>query len=48
MKKNRILALDSQGAYQWNDFKEPRLLLLPIERKVLNLSTDSTEVTVAI
>ena len=36
MRKHRILALDSQGAYQRNDFNEPRLLHLPILRKALN------------
>ena len=34
---HRILALI--GAYQRNDFSEPRLLHLPIQRKVLNSLT---------
>ena len=33
MKKDRILALDSEGAYQRNNFSEPRLLHLPIHRR---------------
>ena len=36
MGKNRILALISWGSYQRNDFHEPRLLHLPINRKGLN------------
>ena len=39
MGKNRTLALDSWGAYHRNDFNEPRLLHLPIYRKVLNSFT---------
>ena len=39
MEKSRRLALDRQGADQRNDFNEPRLLHLPILRKVLNLLT---------
>ena len=35
MWKHRILIPDSWGAYQRNDFSEPRLLHLPIVRKVL-------------
>ena len=34
--ENRILAPESWGAHQRNDFSEPRLLHLPIHRKVLN------------
>ena len=34
-----ILAPDSWGAYQRNDFSEPRLLHLPIHRKALNSLT---------
>ena len=38
MWKHRILAPDSWGAYQRNDFSEPRLLHLPIQSaKFLNL-----------
>ena len=37
--KHRILAPDSWGAYQRNDFSEPRLLHLPIHRKALNSLT---------
>ena len=33
MKKDKILALDSEGAYQRNNFSEPRLLHLPIHRR---------------
>ena len=33
MKKDRILALDSEGAYQRNNFSKPRLLHLPRHRK---------------
>ena len=36
--ENKILAPDSEGAYKRNDFSEPRLLLLPIYRKMLNSS----------
>ena len=36
MRKHRILVPDSWGGYQRNDFNEPRLLHLPIFRKVLN------------
>ena len=32
-EKNRILALDSQDAYQKDNFNEPRLLHLPIHKK---------------
>ena len=39
MEKNRILALDNQGANQRNDFIEPRFLHLPIHRKALNSLT---------
>ena len=39
MGKHRILALDSQGAHQRNDFSEPRPLHLPIHRKALNSLT---------
>ena len=35
----QILAPDSWGAYQRNDFSEPRLLHLPIHRKALNSLT---------
>ena len=34
--ENRMLAPDSWGGHQRNDFSEPRLLCLPIHRKVLN------------
>ena len=34
--KHRILAPDGWGAYQGNNFSEPRLLHLPIHRKTLN------------
>ena len=37
--KNRILAVDSRGAYQRNDSNEPGLLPLPINKKVLNSLT---------
>ena len=37
--KNRILAPDSWGAYQRNDFSEPWLLYLPEHRKALNSLT---------
>ena len=37
MGKNRIRAPESGGVYQRNDFSEPRLLHLPIQRKVLDL-----------
>ena len=33
------LPLDGQGAYQWNDFNEPRLLWLPSHGKGLNSLT---------
>ena len=36
MWKHRILAPNHWGAYQRNDFSEPRLLQLPIYRKALN------------
>lgn len=36
---NRMLALESQGAYQRNDLSEPRLWHLPIHWKVLNSLT---------
>ena len=39
VRKHQILALQSWGAYQWNDFNEPRLLHLPIHRKALNCLT---------
>ena len=39
VRKHRILAPDSWGAYQRNDFSEPRLLHLPIHRKALNSLT---------
>ena len=39
MWKHRILASDNWGAYQRNDFSEPRLLHLPIQGKVLNSLT---------
>ena len=39
MWKHRILIPDSWGAYQRNDFSEPRLLRLPIHRKVMNTLT---------
>ena len=39
MKKHRILAPDSGGAYQRKDFNELELLHLPIHRKALNSST---------
>ena len=38
-EKCRILAQDSWDAYKRNDFSEPRLLYLPIHRKVLNSLT---------
>ena len=37
--KTQILAPDSWAAYQRNDFSEPRLLHLPIHRKVINSLT---------
>ena len=37
--KRRTLAPDSGGAHERNDFSEPRLLHLPIHRKVLNSLT---------
>ena len=39
MWKHWILALESWGAYQRNDFSEPRFLHLPMHRKVLNSLT---------
>ena len=36
MWKHRILAPDSWGSYQRNDFSESRLLHLPIDRKELS------------
>ena len=33
MEKSRILALEGQGAYERNDFNEPRLLHLPHTKK---------------
>ena len=39
MERSRTLALESWGAYQRKDFSEPRLLHLPIHRKVLNSLT---------
>ena len=39
MRTHRVLAPDSWGAYQRNDFHEPRLLHLSIHRKVLYPST---------
>ena len=39
LRKNRMLAVDSRGAYQRNDSNEPGLLPLPINRKVLNSLT---------
>ena len=39
MWKHGIVAPDSWGAYQRNDFSEPRLLHLPIHRKVPNSLT---------
>ena len=39
MRKRRILAPGSWGAYQRIDFSEPRLLNLPIHRKALNSLT---------
>ena len=39
LRKLRILAPESWGAYQRNDFSEPRLLHLPIHRKALNSLT---------
>ena len=39
MWKHRILAPGSWDAYQRNDFSEPRLLHLPIYRRVLNFLT---------
>ena len=36
MEISRILSPESWGAFQRNDFSEPRLLHLPIHRKVLN------------
>ena len=39
MRKPRILAPESWCAYERNDFSEPKLLHLPIHRKVLNSLT---------
>ena len=39
MRKHRMLAPDSWGTYQWNDFKETRLLHLHIHRKALSTLT---------
>ena len=39
--KNHIPGLDSRGAYLRDDFTQPRLLHLPIGRKVLNSLTGS-------
>ena len=39
LRKHRMLAPDSWGAYQRNDFSEPWLLHLPIHRKALNSLT---------
>ena len=39
VRKHRILAPESWGAYRRNDFSEPRLLHLPIHRKALNSLT---------
>ena len=39
MWKNRILAPDSWDTYKRNDFSEPRLLHLPIQRKAWNSLT---------
>ena len=36
LRKHRILALGSWGAYQKNDFHESRRLYFPIHRKLLN------------
>ena len=36
VRKHRILALESQEAYQRNDFSEPRLLHPPTDRRALN------------
>ena len=36
MRKPKVLAPDSWGTYQRNDFNEPRLFCLPIHRKMLN------------
>ena len=38
-EENRVMALDSEGAYQGNDFSEPRWLLPPTQRKLLNSVT---------
>ena len=37
IEKNRVLALNTPGAAQRDDFKEPRLFPLPRRRKALNL-----------
>ena len=39
VEENSVMALDSEGAYQRNDFSEPRWLLRPTQRKLLNLVT---------
>ena len=39
MRKHRILAQDSWGVYQKNDFSEPKLLRFPTQAKVLNCFT---------
>jgi len=39
MRKHRIRTPDGWGAYQRNDFSDPRLLHLPIHRKALNSLT---------
>ena len=38
-ENNRVLAPDSWGVHQSNDFSEPRLFYLPIRRKALNSLT---------
>ena len=39
IRKHRMLAPDSWGAYQRNDFREPRILHLPTHREALNSLT---------
>ena len=39
VEKSRMMALDSEGAYQRNSFNEPGFLHLPIHRKALNSLT---------
>ena len=39
VEKHRILGQDSWGAYQRNNFNEPRISHLPIQRKTLNSLT---------